>query len=130
MKSFLSFWITAMIALTAHATPTFTDPAKPILIQPNIQTVSLTLKANRTTGYDWLLVKNSKWLQVTGRTYMPSKSNLVGAPGYEVWTFSVDKNACLVPRTFSVVLRYQRPWEKAESTATDTTFTFVTQSNE
>jgi predicted secreted protein len=70
---------------------------------------SITLKANRTTGYGWRLAAplDPAMLKQIGDDYHASDSGAVGAPGEEVWTFeAVGKG------TVQLVLEYVRPFEK------------------
>ena len=80
---------------------------------------SVTLAANHTTGYSWRLAKplDATILKNTSSIYNEPKSDLVGAPGTEVWTFEpVGKGAT------TMVMEYVRPWEKDAKPAKTQTF--------
>jgi predicted secreted protein len=70
---------------------------------------SITLAANRTTGYSWRLAApiDPAMLKQISDEYQATDSGAVGAPGEEVWTFAaIGKGA--VPIGFE----YVRPFEK------------------
>jgi inhibitor of cysteine peptidase len=65
--------------------------------------VTVTLVENPSTGYRWYLARYpEQWLKPTGHKYIPTKSQLVGAPGKVVWTFEIKKSAFHVPRALSL----------------------------
>jgi predicted secreted protein len=70
---------------------------------------SITLAANRTTGYSWRLTAplDAAVLKQVGNDYQAADSGAVGAAGEEVWTFeSVGKG------TVQLNFAYVRPFEK------------------
>jgi predicted secreted protein len=70
---------------------------------------SITLAANRTTGYSWRLTAplDAAVLKQVGNDYHAADSGAVGAAGEEVWTFeSVGKG------TVQLNFEYVRPFEK------------------
>jgi len=70
---------------------------------------SITLAANRTTGYSWRLAApfDAAMLKKIGDEYHAAASGAVGAPGEEVWTFeAVGKGAV------QLNFEYVRPFEK------------------
>ena len=70
---------------------------------------SITLAANRTTGYSWRLAAplDAAVLKQIGNDYHAADSGAVGAAGEEVWTFeSVGKGAV------QLKFEYVRPFEK------------------
>jgi predicted secreted protein len=70
---------------------------------------SITLIANRTTGYSWRLAAplDSAMLKQISNDYHAADSGALGAPGEEVWTFeSVGKGAVQLD------FEYLRPFEK------------------
>ncbi len=89
----------------------YTDPNKMIQVTPDKAMVVLKIKSNPTTGYMWFLSSyDSNLLTPVSRQYIPSKSDLVGAGGYVEWTFSVNKQAFVVPQLTHINLHYIRPW--------------------
>jgi inhibitor of cysteine peptidase len=73
------------------------------------------LKANPTTGYSWSLKKyDSKYLKPLKHYYQASTSQLVGAPGFEFWTFQVKPAAFKAHKKMTIQMMYARPWEKGK----------------
>jgi len=70
---------------------------------------SITLTANRTTGYSWRLAAplDPAMLQQIGNEYHAADSGAVGAPGEEVWTFEAVGSGMV-----RLVFEYVRPFEK------------------
>lgn len=74
-----------------------------------------TLSANRTTGYRWFLVNNTQnVLHPVKQIYINSthKLGVTGSPGYSVWDFQCNTDACLIPQIVKLTFWYMRPWEK------------------
>lgn len=119
---FLSCIISALllfVALCAKAETPFSDPTKPIYLNQSTTQVVLKLKSNPTTGYAWFLKSiHGRWLNVVSHHYVAPSTRLVGAPGYELWTFSVNPKMQKMPFSTEIVMIYARPWEKTESTQT------------
>lgn len=76
-------------------------------------TFIIKLKSNPTTGYSWFLREYHPTFLVPIRHKFetPTDKNLMGAPGYEVWTFRVKPEAFVVPQQTLIRLVYVRPWE-------------------
>jgi inhibitor of cysteine peptidase len=90
--------------------------------QPNISkqltvaagsTFTVTLCSNATTGYQWSesaqISDPSVAQQLSHVTLAPQNTNVVGAPGSEVWTFKALKKG-----TTTIHMDYSRPWEGGE----------------
>lgn len=102
------------LSMTAYGaqSPLMTEPTKSIVVQPNQKTIVLRLRSNPTTGYSWYFESTKPaWLRVVSRQFVAPKTQLVGAPGYEEWTFGVPKLSGSIPRIASIVMRYARPWD-------------------
>ena len=84
------------------------------------QVFQVTLAANHTTGYRWMLAKvpDAKVIKLVTNNYQPDKARqpdgktLVGVGGHEVWTFQA-----MGPGRAMIVLNYVRPWEKDKKPA-------------
>lgn len=73
----------------------------------------IKLKANHTTGYSWSLKNyNSKLIKLNNHKYIAPSTKLLGAPGFEVWTFSVNPTAFDNPQVTTIELLYAQPWQK------------------
>ena len=76
----------------------------------NVYTIQL--KSNPTTGYSWFITYyDHKLLTLRDHKYVPPKSDLVGAPGYEVWEFVATPEALKAPCVTTIKMVYARPWE-------------------
>ena len=103
--------------------PIFTPHKTPIIVTQKNPEFTITLKSNRTTGFSWGVKKiDSKMMTLVCHKYVaPQDKKLVGAPGYEEWTFKA-----IYPTTYKfavnqvghVVMQYARPWTKKEATTT------------
>lgn len=96
----------------------YADPTKPIIVKAEQPVFSIRLKSNRTTGYQWIYDADhsSLFVAATHEAYQaPSNTKLMGAPGYEIWTFTVQKAAFAVPTTAKITLLNARPWDMAIS---------------
>lgn len=71
--------------------------------------LTVTLPANRTTGYGWQSsFSRGGVLRSDGEAvYLPGKTCRIGSGGTEVWTFRAMKTG-----NTTLTLGYQRPWEK------------------
>ncbi len=99
----------------------FTDPARPVTVSPGEKFV-IVIASNRTTGFSWQVAKplDEKVIKLVGSRYVPSKVDLDGAGGKEVWTFI----AVAEGRT-AIGLKYVRPWEKDKAPLQEATFTVI-----
>lgn len=106
--------LSAMITVAAPATKVeFSSPNTAITLRPDQHTFTLTLQSNPSTGYSWFLTKyNSQLITAVSHQFVAPDSKLIGAPGYEIWTFKLAPAAFAVPQSTNVVMEYARPWEK------------------
>lgn len=75
----------------------------------------IKLKSNPTTGYIWSLHNYDRSLLASVKhEFHAPKTDLVGAPGYELWTFHVKPAAFVKPVRTVVSFVYARPWEKSQ----------------
>lgn len=88
---------------------------------------SIQLKSNPTTGFSWFLRDyNPQFIQPLSHHFEAGHDTpLIGAPGYEIWTFKVKTPAFTVPLQTPIHFIYARPWEKAK-TSTEITFWIAT----
>lgn len=109
---------------STHDTNTFTSNKKPIVVAQN-QTFDITLQSNPSTGFSWKLADYQKPLvNFIGQKYSaPKNKKLMGAPGFETFTFQAKKGDYRVNQVGHIVLTYARPWTK--DGATKKTFVIV-----
>jgi inhibitor of cysteine peptidase len=111
----LCAWGLIFIAATAWAG----GPVQTLVLGQG-QVFQVTLAANHTTGYKWMLAKmpDAKVVKLVNSEYVPAKPQApdgkapVGAGGEELWTFQA-----VGPGRAMIVLNYARPWEKDKKPA-------------
>jgi len=77
--------------------------------------LTVTLDSNASTGFQWVLVSigDETVLEKVANTYeAPEDTDMVGAPGKEIWTFSALKKG-----TSTVSMEYSRSWENGTQAA-------------
>lgn len=106
-------FITSIYAGNENSKIDFTDSAKAIIVERSKPTFSIILQSNPTTGYSWLLRSyDANLIAPVSRKYYPSTDKkLVGAPGYEKWTFRVKSLGFIVPQATSITLIYAHLWD-------------------
>jgi len=76
----------------------------------------LKLKSNPTTGYAWYLREYDKTLiTAVKHNYQASAKNLIGASGFEFWTFRVKPAGFAVPQQTTIRMVYARPWQGSDN---------------
>ncbi len=72
-------------------------------------TLVLSLTSNRSTGYNWRVVRDDRaHLRPLGTPkYERRSESLLGGGGYQLFRFVAEN-----PGTASLTLNYERPWEK------------------
>ncbi len=101
------------------------NPDKAIQVTQKKPEFTITLKSNATTGYRWFIQSlNQKLLEIKNSEYIAPDSNMMGAPGYQTWSFKVKSNGFKAPRVLKIKFVYARPWEpKAAETLSFTIYT-------
>ncbi|HVN95769.1 MAG TPA: protease inhibitor I42 family protein [Syntrophorhabdaceae bacterium] len=89
-------------------TSTYVDPKRAIQLKVG-EAFSIVLDSNPATGYQWQLTAppDDKIVRLVRSEYRASQTNLVGAGGEEIWTFST-----VGPGQVTLAFKYMRPWEK------------------
>jgi inhibitor of cysteine peptidase len=92
----------------------YIDPLKTIVVKKSAPEFTITIQSNPTTGYSWSLKDYDYNLisPVSSKYYPPVNKKLIGAGGYEKWTFRVKPQGFIVPQTTSLTLIYSRPWDQ------------------
>lgn len=80
------------------------DSGRTVELEPGDRLV-VTLGSNASTGFRWVLATEPERevLSLDGSEYVETETDLVGAPGQEVWTFRAEGEG-----ETSLVLRYER----------------------
>jgi len=85
--------------------------------------LTVTLESNASTGFQWELVRISDEavLKKTANTYeAPEDTDMVGAPGKEIWTFKALKKG-----TSTISMEYSQPWPNGTKAAETFDLTIV-----
>ena len=83
---------------------------------------TITLGSNATTGYQWQFAKplDRSMLRLLSSDYLMDKTDLVGAPGRQVWVLKALKAG-----KTSVYFKYVRSWEKNNPPETEESFVII-----
>lgn len=107
--------------------PVYTEAKQNILITTDNPQFIIQLKSNPTTGFSWFLREyDANLITPIKHHFIAAKTGLMGAPGYEVWTFNVKPAAFIVPQQTTIHFVYARPWQGADN-STQTIFHVTTQ---
>jgi inhibitor of cysteine peptidase len=137
----LTVWV--MTALLFSSPLVFAQKAKPVvddtvihlqdktafMVSSDKPVFVIKLKSNPTTGYSWFLRESNPALfeAVKHQYEAPADKKLMGASGYELWTFRAKSAAFAVPQQTTIRFVYTRPWEISEN-ATQLVFKVATVS--
>ncbi|MCB2226235.1 MAG: protease inhibitor I42 family protein [Desulfarculaceae bacterium] len=102
------------VALALGGAASAKPPAQALVLETG-QVFKVSLAANHTTGYQWVLaaLPPAKVIKLVSKDYVPSGAKspdgkpLAGAGGREVWVFQA-----MGPGNALISLHYVRPWEK------------------
>lgn len=108
----------------------FTNPVKPIIVKKSQPSFSIILQASPTTGYAWVLKSYDDTLitPVKQEFHPAFNKKLMGAPGYEKWTFQIKNSGFIVAHITNISLAYMRSWETQDFQTT--TFKVITQNDD
>jgi len=101
------------MAATTSVPAVYTEDKPVATILPDQPVFSIKLKSNPTTGFLWYLRSyDANVLEPVKHTFEPAANKkLIGAPGYEIWTFRVKPNGFVVPMQTFIRFVYGRSWE-------------------
>ena len=118
LKKILSGLIAIQLAIFSgmiFANNIYTESKLNITVSANSPQFMIKLKSNPTTGYSWFLRKyDASLITPLEHHYVKPDTKLIGAPGYETWTFKMKPAAFTVPHQTSIHLIYARPWQSDE----------------
>lgn len=121
----------ALFTTTSEAQdlPIYTETQTSISITPRQPVFILKLKSNPTTGYSWSLKNyNKNLIKPVTHYYKHPDTSLMGAGGFEFWTFKALAPAFQKPQELTISMIYIRPWEKKVS-GTELVFKVVSKAN-
>ena len=102
--------------VSASAEEVYTENTLNITVSPDHPRFTIKLKSNPTTGYSWFLREyDAKLISPVSHRFQHSDTKLMGAPGFELWTFNVSKVAFVVPHQTRIRFVYIRPWQTADT---------------
>lgn len=118
---------TTTMAKNTSTETVYNEDKQNILVTADQPTFTIELKSNPTTGYSWFLREyDTDLITAVKHKFQKGQADLMGAPGYEVWTFKVKPAAFAVPQQLQLRFIYTRPWQGSES-STQITFRISTQ---
>lgn len=86
------------------------NASQPITVTAKNPVFTLQLPSNPTTGYSWQLQKyNANLITPINHGFQKARTNLMGAPGVELWTFKA-KPAFFIKGKTTIHMIYVRPW--------------------
>ena len=113
---------------TAKNTP-YADPKKPIFVSAANPSFSLRLQSNPGgTGYRWYLREIDTSvisLKNTQHSFQANAEGKMGGGGYEIWQFTLNKEARPLPLMTQITLVYARGWEKVSEKTTRVVLSIV-----
>lgn len=129
------FQMLCFALILAVCSNVFAEKTEPTIYNEDNTTIHVTaqqpqftvkLKSNPTTGYAWFLHEYStKMITPIKHTFEAPEKKLIGASGYEVWTFKANQQAFTVPQMLTLRFVYARPW-KSTDTGTQVIFRVMT----
>lgn len=110
---FLTFCNIAFAEENTLDSTTYTENKLGIVVDAKHPEFTIKLVSNPTTGYSWSLREyDKKLLKLRHHEFQkPKNTKLVGAPGYEVWTFRAKSSVFDLPEQTIIKLAYARRWE-------------------
>ena len=108
----------------------FTNDKTNIVIAATQPVFILKLKSNPTTGYSWFLREyDASLISPLKHSFQAPDKKLIGASGFELWTFKLKPQAFVVPHQTMVRMVYMRPWQGTDN-STQVIFRVTTQESE
>lgn len=95
--------------------PSFNETKPTIVVKKSCPLFKINLPSNPTTGFSWSMVKyNDHLIEKISNQFYPvsaSDASLLGAPGYETWSFRVKPTGFIKKQKTTIIFSYQQPWE-------------------
>ena len=105
----------------------YTEDNLNIMVSPDQPMFMIKLKSNPTTGYSWFLREyDASMIIPLKHNFQAPTQNLIGASGFETWTFKVKSAGFTVPQQTTIRMIYARPWQSMDS-STQLVFRVTTQ---
>jgi len=98
--------------------PVYSQDKQTILVTSSQPGFIYKLKSNPTTGYSWFLREyDPRFITPVNHRFEKGEGNLMGAPGFEYFTFRVKAVAFDVPHQTIIRFTYVRPWQSDDNGA-------------
>lgn len=114
MWTILIVGLSMQIAWALDATPSkvYTENDLNIVVSRTTSLFTIQLKSNPSTGFSWFLREyDSNLITPLKHSFVKATNNLLGAPGYEIWTFKAKLSGFIVPTQTTLRFVYTRPWQ-------------------
>lgn len=99
-----------------HGSVSYASTDKPLLVSAAHPEFELKLPSNPTTGFSWFLgAYDHHLIHAVSHKYIAPKKQLMGAGGYELWSFKVKKAAFVLPQQTVITMHYRRPWTEKQA---------------
>ncbi|MGJ3493942.1 putative secreted protein [Piscirickettsia salmonis] len=86
--------------------------SKALVVSKPGQTFEIKVPANPTTGFSWFLKSyDHDLLDVINQRYDAPKTNMIGAPGKDIWTFKAKPMFFTAPQITVIELYNARPFD-------------------
>lgn len=123
----LAVLFNACLCVAANSSkPIYTENQLSITVTADSPEFIIKLKSNPTTGYSWSLRDYEKKLIIPVKHgFQKPIKQLIGAPGFELWTFRVKPNGFNGAHQTVIRFVYARPWESHDA-STPLTFKIMT----
>jgi len=123
MKISLGFMLLfCSFIVTATATATSNDLI--LGVSARQSSFPISLSANPTTGYEWSVVDFDKnLLTLSGAQFVKPDTDLIGAGGHTIFTFSLNAGESYPAKT-KMVFKYARSWDENSATIKNVTVNF------
>lgn len=116
------------VSATKNTNNIYTEDKQNILVVSDHPEFVIKLKSNPTTGFAWFLREyDANLVQPVKHKFVAPNVKLMGAPGYEVWTFRIKPAGFVVPHQSSIRFVYTRPWQQGMDSSTQVVFRVMTQ---
>ncbi len=114
-----SFFVMCFFTAITIANPLINAGQKTVIrVSADQPRFTIRLKSNPTTGYSWFLRDyDASLIQPIQHSFITeTHTHLMGAPGYEQWTFRVLPHAFVASQPMTMRFVYMRPWEHENKT--------------
>jgi inhibitor of cysteine peptidase len=98
----------------------YSEDKQSIFVTRDQPDFKIKLKSNPTTGFSWFLREYDPSLITAVKHEFQAaegKVKMIGAPGFEIWSFHMKPAAFTVPQQTTIRMVYTRPWDGSEGSS-------------